>query len=212
VGYRSYQGFSLNSIWVIIAVNFIVFIAAVISGKVYITYGDVPIAVTYKLNYYLGLIPAALGERPWTIVTSMFAHAGFGHIFGNMIVLFFFGRFLAMLVGQNRFLWVYFVGGILGNIIFILWGLWQQPFSIAVGASGAVYAIAGALVVMMPNLRVYLYFIFPMPLWVVVIVFFVLWSFIPGLNIAWQAHIGGLIVGLIAGYFFRKQQRYYYIR
>jgi membrane associated rhomboid family serine protease len=189
--YSSYQGLSLNALWVIIAVNFLLFIATLINKDIV---------------YYLGLIPAAFGEAPWTIITNMFVHAGFGHIFGNMLVLFFFGRFLIMLVGQNRFLWVYFGGGILGNILYILLA---EPLSIAVGASGAVYALAGALVVMMPKLRVYLYFIVPLPLWFVVLVFFVLWSFIPGLGIAWQAHIGGLIAGLIAGYFFRRRLRYY---
>jgi membrane associated rhomboid family serine protease len=58
----------------------------------------------------------------------------------------------------------------------------------------------------MPRLTVRLYFFIPMPLWVVVLVFFVIWSFIPG--VAWQAHIGGLVVGLIAGYFFRRKLRY----
>ena len=70
------------------------------------------------------------------------------------------------------------------------------------------WAIAGVLVVMMPKLTVRLWFFIPMPLWVVIILFFVLWSFIPGLGIAWQAHIGGLVVGLIAGYFFRRKYRY----
>ena len=154
---------------------------------------------------YLGLIPAIFLERPWTIITNMFVHASFGHFIGNMLVLFFFGRFLTMLVGQNKFLWVYFGGGILGNILYILLG---EPLSVAVGASGAVYAIAGALVMMMPKLRVYLYFIVPMPLWVVVLVFFVIWSFLPG--IAWQAHLGGLVTGAIAGYFFKRRGRYYY--
>jgi len=191
--YRSSRGFSLNPIWAIIAVNLLLFIATLINGDII---------------YYLGLIPAAFWETPWTIITNMFVHAGFGHIFGNMLVLFFFGRFLTMLVGQKRFLWVYFGGGILGNILYILLG---EPLSIAVGASGAVYAIAGALVMMMPKLRVYLYFFIPMPLWLVVLVFFVLWSFIPGLGIAWQAHLGGLIAGLIAGYFFRKRLRYYHV-
>jgi membrane associated rhomboid family serine protease len=58
-------------------------------------------------------------------------------------------------------------------------------------------------VVMVPKLTVRLYFIIPMPLWVVVLVFFVLWSFIPG--VAWQAHFGGLALGLIAGFFFRRK-------
>jgi len=190
--YRSYQGFKLSPVLVLIAVNFLLFIVTLISREV----------ITW-----LGLVPIIFWERPWTIVTNMFVHASFGHIFGNMLVLFFFGRFLTMLVGQNKFLWVYFGGGILGNILYILLG---EPLSIAVGASGAVYAIAGALVVMMPKLRVYLYFIVPMPLWVVIVVFFVLWSFIPGLGIAWQAHLGGLILGLIAGYFFRRRERYFF--
>jgi membrane associated rhomboid family serine protease len=186
------QGFlSLNPIWVIIALNFLLYIATIISRDLVVS---------------LGLVPAAFLDRPWTIVTNMFVHANFGHIFGNMITLFFFGRALSMLVGKSKFLLVYFGGGILGNILYILLG---EPLSIAVGASGAVYAIAGALVVMMPNLRVRLYFIIPMPLWVVVLVFFVIWSFIPG--VAWQAHLGGLLVGLIAGYFFRRRGRYYYV-
>jgi membrane associated rhomboid family serine protease len=123
-----------------------------------------------------------------------------------MFTLFFFGRFLAMLVGNKRFLLVYFIGGLFGNILYVLLA---NPLSIAVGASGAVYAIAGALVVMMPKLRVNLYMIFPMPLWVVVLVFFVLFSFIPG--IAWQAHVGGLIVGAVAGYLFKKRGQLYYL-
>ena len=192
---RSPRSFSLNPVWVIIGINFLLLIITTISRDIL---------------YDLGLIPGIFWERPWTLITSMFAHAGIGHFIGNMLVLFFFGRFLTMLVGQNRFLWVYFGGGIVGNILYLLLG---DSLSVAVGASGAVYAIAGALVVMMPNLRVYLYFIVPMPLWVVVLIFFAIWS-IPGLmpGIAWQAHLGGLIVGLVAGYIFRKRGGYFYYR
>ncbi|MFH1651760.1 MAG: rhomboid family intramembrane serine protease, partial [Chloroflexota bacterium] len=80
----------------------------------------------------------------------------------------------------------------------------------AVGASGAVFAIAGSLVAIVPRLPVRLYFFIPMPLWVLVLVFMVFFSFIPG--IAWQAHLGGLLFGLAVGYYFRRTQRrrYYY--
>jgi membrane associated rhomboid family serine protease len=78
---------------------------------------------------------------------------------------------------------------------------------VVIGASGAVYAVAGALVVMVPKLRVLLYFVVPMPLWVVILVFFVLWSFIPG--VAWQSHLGGIIFGLAMGFVFRRR-RYFY--
>jgi membrane associated rhomboid family serine protease len=193
-GYRrggNYDWFTQNPVLVLIAVNLVFFIATSIKSS---------------LIFDLGLAPAYFLERPWTIVTSLFVHESFWHIFGNMITLYFFGRVLFQIVGQNRFVAVYFIGGILGNALFILLSL--HSGSLVIGASGAVYAIAGALVVMMPNLRVLMWFFAPMPLWVVVLVFFVLWSFIPG--VAWQAHLGGLATGLVAGYIFRKSGRFYY--
>jgi membrane associated rhomboid family serine protease len=185
-----YGGFNLTPLWVLIGINLVLFIATLINDNVL---------------FQLGLVPSLFRERPWTIVTNMFVHAGFWHLFGNMLTLFYFGRALLQLVGQNKFLLLYFGGGILGNILYIWLG---APQSIAIGASGAVYAIAGALAIMIPRVRVFAYFIIPMPLWLLVLVFFVLWSFIPG--VAWQAHIGGLVAGLIAGFFFRRRTRYVY--
>jgi membrane associated rhomboid family serine protease len=212
-GYRragSSWGLGLSPLWLIIIANFIVFIAVLVSGEGRYPFSDHYWIISDKLTYYLGLIPYYFFSRPWTIITAMFIHAGFWHLFVNMFTLFFFGRALAMLVGHNRFLLVYFIGGIFGNVMYLLLG---NDLSIAVGASGAVYAIAGALVMLRPNIRVLLYFFIPMPLWLVVLIFFVLFSLPPiadGLNMAWQAHLGGLVVGLIAGYFFRKRLRYIY--
>lgn len=209
-GYRRYGsswGFSLSPLWLIIIANLMFFVAVLVSGEGRYPFGQYYEIISDRFTYYLGLIPYYFPGRPWTILTNMFIHAGFWHFFGNMITLFFFGRALAMHVGQNKFLLVYFVGGILGNALYLLLG---DSLSIAVGASGAVYAVAGALVMIRPNIRVLLYFFVPMPLWVVVLVFFVIWSFIPG--VAWQAHLGGLIVGLIAGYFFRRRGGYFYYR
>jgi len=189
---RNYGGFTLNPVLVLIVINFVFFIATLINRNILVN---------------LGVIPALFLERPWTILTAMFVHSGFMHILFNMITLFFFGRAIYQLVGPNKFLLAYFVGGILGNLLYVLLG---EPYSIAVGASGAIYALAGALVVIMPKLTVRLYFFIPMPLWVVVLVFFVIWSFVPG--VAWQAHIGGLVTGLVAGYFFKKKLRLIYYR
>jgi membrane associated rhomboid family serine protease len=198
--YRSSWGFSLSPILTIILVNLVLLIATLFSGKYYFTYNGEIVGEIYKLEYYLGLMPEIFWEHPWTIITNMFVHGGFWHLFANMITLYFLGTFLSRLVGNSKVLLVYFIGGIFGNVLYILLG---DPLSIAVGASGAVYAVAGALVVLVPNVRVLLYFFIPMPLWVVVLVFFVLWSFMP--NVAWEAHLGGLVVGLIAGYFFRRR-------
>jgi membrane associated rhomboid family serine protease len=189
--YRTYQGFRLTPIWFLIILNLIIFIATTISRE---------------LIFLLGLLPAAFLQQPWTILTNLFVHSGLWHIFANMFTLHFFGSYLSRLVGDGRFLITYFGGGILGNILFILLG---PPFSIAIGASGAVFALGGALTVMRPGIRVFIIPIpVPIPLWIAVIGGFVILSFIP--FVAWQAHLGGLVFGLITGYFFRKRERSFF--
>ncbi|MEE9398814.1 MAG: rhomboid family intramembrane serine protease [Dehalococcoidales bacterium] len=189
VRYSSYQSFQLNPILVLVIINFLLFVAT---------------AIVPNLIFLLGLQPAGFLSRPWTIVTSMFIHAGLWHVLANMMTLYFFGSAVFRLVAQGKFLFVYFIGGILGNILFILLA---PPLSIAVGASGAVFALGGVLTMMRPKLRVFIFPIpVPIPLWVAVIGGFFILSFMP--LIAWQAHLGGLILGLIAGYFFRRRERY----
>lgn len=189
MAYRGYQGFRLNLIWTLLILNFILFIAT---------------SINRELIFLLGLNPANFPDRPWTIVTSLFVHASFFHIFANMMTFYFFGTYLTRLIGENKFLIVYFGGGILGSILYILLG---PPFSIAVGASGAVFALGGALAIMRPKIPV---MVFPIPvripLWVAVIGGFFIISFLP--FVAWQAHLGGIIFGLILGYFFKQRERY----
>jgi len=149
-----YRGFNLTALWLLIGINLLLFIATSIKPDL------VPI---------LGLQPAGFLDRPWAIVTNLFIHANIWHILGNMLTLYFFGSSLCRLIGTRNFLITYFGGGILGNILYLLLG---SSYSVVIGASGAIYAVAGALVVMIPNLRVLVYFIVPMPLWVVVLFFF----------------------------------------
>ncbi len=159
-----------------------------------------------KVIVSLGLIPVIILDRPWTIITSIFLHGSIGHILANMFTLYFFGRYLCALIGERKFLIVYFIGGILGSIFYILLG---PPISIAIGASGAVFAVGGALTTMRPKIRVFVFPIpAPLPLWVAVIGGFLVISFFPG--VAWQAHLGGLAFGLTAGYFLRKRERLFF--
>jgi len=135
----------------------------------------------------------------------MFVHGSFLHILFNMIGLYFLGSFLIRAVGERSFLAVFFLGGLAGNILFILLA---NQFSTGIGASGAIFALAGALAVMVPRVPVFIFFIpVPIPLWVAIIIFFFL-SFLP--RIAWQAHIGGLLLGLVAGLIFKRRRRIYY--
>jgi len=119
-----------------------------------------------------------------------------------MLVLYFFGSYLIGMVGEKRFLFVYFAGGLLGNILLLALAT-LDPFRVAFGASGAVYAIMGVMAVMRPRLKVYLWFLIPIDLWIVVIAGMLI--IFPG--VAWQAHLGGLALGVAAGLYFRKKER-----
>jgi uncharacterized protein len=150
----------------------------------------------------LALQPAIILSQPWTIITSIFTHQQFYHILANMISFYFFASFVGQLVGNKFMLIIYFAGGIVGSLFFML----LAPLSAAIGASGAVFALGGALVVLRPNTKVVAFPIpIPMPIWVAIIGGFVIMSIIPG--IAWQAHLGGLIAGLVFGWFLRKRAR-----
>ena len=198
MSYQSYREGGVNPIFVIIGVNLLLFIATIISRNIIIELG-----LWSPYEVFL--------KYPWGIVTSMFLHDGFFHIFANMFTLYFFGSYLYRLLGSKKFLITYFGGGILGSIFFVLLGTLLNPDSLAlaVGASGAVFALGGALSIIRPDLRVFIFPIpVPLPIWVAVIGGFFLLSLLP--FVAWQAHLGGLVFGLTAGYFFRGQTRYHF--
>lgn len=143
---------------------------------------------------HLVMQPSSLLERPWTIFTSMFAHGGFEHILFNMLVLFMFGTVLESRIGPNKFLFLYLIAGVLGSVGFMLLG---DPTHAALGASGAIYGIFGALALLMPNMRVYVYFM-PVPMWLAGILYAGIELFALGSpdNIAHSAHLLGLVGGL----------------
>ncbi|MDX9986557.1 MAG: rhomboid family intramembrane serine protease, partial [Dehalococcoidales bacterium] len=144
-------------------------------------------------------------ERPWGLITRVFTHYDLFHLFANMFTLYFFGNYVLRLVGVRKFIILYLAGGILGGAFFVL----LSPYSLAIGASGAVFALGGALAILVPNSRVIIFPLpVPMPLWIAVIGGFIILSFMSG--VAWQAHLGGLLTGLVAGLIFKRSSRYFY--
>ncbi|MDD5127730.1 MAG: rhomboid family intramembrane serine protease [Dehalococcoidales bacterium] len=189
----SYRRSTPESIWIIITINTLILIFSFFASRF--------------IYSFMGLTPAYFLARPWTILTNIFVHAGLLHLLTNMFTLYFFGSFLARLIGERKFLLVYFAGGIMGSLFYLWLG---SPLTVAVGASGAIFALGGALSVLTPKLRVFIFPLpIPIPLWLAVIGGFLLLSFLP--NIAWQAHLGGLLLGLAAGYYFRRRMRHFVI-
>ncbi len=175
----------MESIYIIIFINVLVFVGV----RIYPNAIDI-----------LGLTPAIVWSHPWQIVTSMFTHYDFMHILFNMWSFYFLGSAILQILGAKRFWLIYMVGGIMGSLVYILLA---PDYYTAIGASGAIFALGGALAVLRPNLKVMFFPIpVPMPLWVGILGSFVIMSFMP--NVAWQAHLGGALFGALAGWLYRR--------
>ena len=143
--------------------------------------------------------PTLAISQPWRFVTSMFLHANITHIFFNAYALFMFGIILERKVSDRDYLTIYFSAGLLGGLLYYLtYVIGMIPPIPALGASGAIYGILGAVAVLMPDLRIFFWFI-PMRmrdaaiLWVII-------EFLGSLDIssgvASAAHLGGLLFGI----------------
>ncbi|MYR60823.1 rhomboid family intramembrane serine protease [Streptomyces sp. SID625] len=133
-----------------------------------------------------------VAEGQWyRLLTAMFLHGGYLHIAFNMLSLWWIGGPLEAALGRVRYLSLYFVSGLAGSALSYLLAAPNQP---SVGASGAIFGLFGATAVLMRRLR------YDMRPVIALLVINLVFTFGPGLNIAWQAHIGGLVAGVITGY------------
>ncbi len=188
--------------WIIL-INFVAFIGFLILINIY---GEAPVVdmLALKPSNVLAL------KNLWTFITSMFMHAGLGHLFVNMLSLLFIGSFVERLIGKKRFLIFYFASGISAGLFFFLISfLTGSNLDVyAVGASGAIFGLGGLLMVLTPRLPVLVFFIIPMPMWIAMIALMgILWimSLGLGLPIGNTAHLGGLIVGIGYGFYLRRK-------
>lgn len=112
----------------------------------------------------LMFVPSQALVHPWTIVTYMFLHGGFGHIFFNMLALYFFGPPVEQRMGGNRFLTLYLISGIVGALFSIMLGV---P---VIGASGAVMGVSLAFAKFWPRQQVLIWGVLPIEArWLVLI-------------------------------------------
>jgi len=147
-------------------------------------------------------IPAVAMAQPWRFLTSMFLHdpTGLTHIFFNAYALYLFGTILERRINAKDYLIIYFGAGILGGLCFYAtYLLGIIPDIPALGASGAIYGIMGAVAILMPEVRLFVIFL-PMSIRQAAVVWIVLeflGTFNPDSGIASAAHLGGLFFGLI---------------
>lgn len=167
--------------YVLIAVTAFVFLLQLIPG----------LGVTREL-LYAGVYSTPLAFEPWRMLTTVFVHSQslLFHIALNMYSLWLFGQALEPMLGRARFLALYLISGFAGSlgVLFLTDG--TIP---VVGASGAIFGLMGAFLVIQRkrggNMN---------GLLLLVGINLVI-GFIPGINVAWQAHVGGLVGGALAG-------------
>ncbi len=191
----------------IILVNVVYFLVMSIAGG--------SLSATYNTGILIrfGVLRSdfVIQDGQWyRLITSMFIHIGFLHIFFNMYALFFLGSIVETLFGKEKFLFVYFFSGILGNIL----SLYFYPNALSAGASGGIFGLSGFILTYglyrkdtVINLKS-----FAMSAILPFIIFNVIFGFIPFSHINNAAHLGGLLGGAIFGFFLSPHERFSYKR
>lgn len=187
--------------YAILSINLVVFVLQLI-GQYFFANGVTP-ALWYAPLYSVpGGVHEIQGQQllfefePWRMLTATFTHStGFlMHILFNMYALWLFGRNLEQMLGRAQFLALYLLSGLGGSLAVMLW-VYADPTTIVVptvGASGAIFGLLGATLIALKSARVNTRTL------LVVIAINLGIGFIPGANISWQAHLGGIIVGTLA--------------
>ncbi len=136
--------------------------------------------------------------EPWRMITSVFTHDTafpYLHLLLNMFTLFIFGRMLEPALGWLRYAALFLIGGFGGSVGVLIWSVFDPSTAVqpTVGASGAIFALMGAFAVMLHSTgRGATQF------WVLIAVNLFI-GFLPGYSVSWQAHVGGLITGILFG-------------
>lgn len=155
------------------------------------------------------LLPYSIGPEPWRLITSAFLHSpqSILHLLFNMYALFIFGPVLESFLGRGRFLALYLIGALGGSLGVLtsveVWvftdGVRNAPAG-ALGASGAVFALMGAVFALRKAMGVDV-----RQLIIVLAINLAIPFFVPG--IAWQGHVGGFVIGFLIGLVFARTRR-----
>jgi membrane associated rhomboid family serine protease len=152
-------------------------------------------SVTQALIYY----PPLTYLEPWRMITALFVHSPSSilHVLFNMYTLFVFGPILERLLGRGRFLALYLISGFGGSVAV----LWLSPSTPVLGASGAIFGLLAAFFVIQRKFggnNIQLLILIGINLVI---------GFLPGFNISWQAHLGGLITGAAVAFVYMRTRR-----
>ena len=141
--------------------------------------------------------PLIIEQGQWyRMITSMFLHFGAPHLINNMLVLFVLGQRLEPVTGKMKFLLIYILGGLGGNLISLIWDMRTGNYSLPAGASGAVFAVMGGMIYVIIRHRGRVADL-NMKQMLLMAAFSLYFGFASG-GVDNAAHAGGLLCGFIA--------------
>ncbi|HTO94127.1 MAG TPA: rhomboid family intramembrane serine protease [Bacteroidota bacterium] len=162
-------------------------------------FGSVPIFVIFR--EYLELWPLGTNFWPWQLITYMFLHGGFWHIFFNMLMLWMFGMELEYTWGSAKFLTYYLLCGVGAGVANLLVAPLLGQVAPTVGASGAIFGVLIAFGMLWPDRPIYVYFLLPIraKYFIAASIAIELFTGITGSSdgVAHVAHLGGAAVGFL---------------
>ena len=171
--------------YAIIIINVLYFIVEILSGGSENTETALKLGAAYT--------PYIMGEHEWyRLILPIFMHFGIEHIISNTIALFAMGQYVEAYFGRIKFIIIYMLSGIAGNVLTIIIECWTGEFAVSVGASGAISGLLGAMVIFAIDPRTRK--MFPLPR----IIFALALVLLPGFsdaNVNATAHLGGVIAG-----------------
>ncbi|HUR62073.1 MAG TPA: rhomboid family intramembrane serine protease [Candidatus Thermoplasmatota archaeon] len=176
-------------------------------------HGTIPYhGVRFDLAYWTFIIDTDWVWRPWTLVTSTMAHSlsGLTHLLFNGLFLFFFGPLVERILGSRRFAVLFFAAGAVSGVVQVHLADAFGNGGGALGASGALMALFGVVMVLLPRERIYVYGVVPVPMWLAGIGYAALdlvGAFNPYSGIGNFAHLCGMAIGLAYGAWMRQDMR-----
>ena len=202
-----------NMVSKIIILNVAIFILINLVKAFDFNSGADPNSIYHTIENLLS-IPSSLStliRQPWSILSHMFLHVGFWHIFWNMLLLYWFGRIVGDFIGDNRILPIYIMGGLMGAIFYVVTDQFlpngTAGNAYAMGASAAVMAMVWTAATLSPDYIMRLILIGPVRLKYIALVLFILDIFqSAGSSNSGGAfaHIGGALFGMLYVYLLRK--------
>jgi membrane associated rhomboid family serine protease len=195
---------------VLITLNVLIFLYQIFSpeGLQYSIYrmGAIP----YEITHFTTITQLPRISPPLTLLTSLFLHGSFLHLFGNMLYLWIFGNNIEDFLGPFRFILFYLLSGLGASLVHIIF----HPSSMIpmIGASGAIAGVLGAYFLLYPGARVLtivFFWIIPVPAFFILGLWFVAQVMNIGIGggVAWFAHIGGFLIGVALIRIYAKRRR-----